>query len=207
MKSLWLNRGIKLLAVGLVLSVAWAAKVGEKAPPFKAKDTYGKVRQLSDYPGKFVVLEWNNPHCPFVQSQYKGKMQRLQQVWGKKGVAWFAVLSTSPTKDSYLKPKAVNEYAKRNGAFLTASLMDPLGVIGRAYGAKTTPHLFIINPQGVLIYNGAVDNAPLQDELSDRNQEGKPYVNYVDEALREAMQGSEVTLKTTPPYGCNVQYK
>jgi hypothetical protein len=206
-KTLNLGIGIWVLAIGLVLSVAWAAKVGEKAPAFKAKDTYGKTRKLSDCSGKFVVLEWSNPHCPFVQSLYKGKMQRLQQVWGKKGVAWFTVLSTSPTRDSYLKPKAVNEYAKRNGAFLEASLMDPTGVIGRAYGAKTTPHLFIINPQGVLIYNGAVDNAPLEDEVSDRTQDGKSYVNYVEEALREAMSGREVTLKTTPPYGCNVQYK
>jgi hypothetical protein len=201
------SMGIRVLAVCLALSVAWAAKVGEKAPAFKAKDTYGKTRKLSDYSGKFIVLEWSNPHCPFVQSQYKGKMQRLQQVWGKKGIAWFTVLSTAPTRDSYVKPKDVNEYVKRNGAFLAASLMDPLGVIGRAYGAKTTPHLFIISPDGVLLYNGAVDNAPLEDETSDRNKEKKPYVNYVEEALREAMSGREITMKTTPPYGCNVQYK
>jgi peroxiredoxin len=199
--------GSWVLAVCLGWSAAWAAKVGEKAPAFKAKDTYGKIHKLSDCKGKFVVLEWHNPHCPFVQSQYKGKMQRLQQTWGKKGVAWFTVLSTSPAKDSYVTPKVANEYAKRNGAFLTASLMDPSGVIGRAYGAKTTPHIFIINPEGMLLYSGAVDNAPLEDEMSDRNQDGKPYVNYLDEALQEAMRGDEVSVKTTPPYGCNVQYK
>ena len=106
-----------------------------------------------------------------------------------------------------MTPKVANEYVKRNGAFLTASLMDPSGAVGRAYGAKTTPHLFVINPKGVLIYNGAVDNAPLEDDMSDKNQDGKPYVNYVDEALREALRGEKVAVKTTPPYGCNVQYK
>lgn len=207
MKRFGLILGVWMLAAWFGLSLAQAAKVGEKAPPFKAKDTYGKSHKLSDCQGKFVVLEWNNPHCPFVQSQYKGKMQKIQQVWKAKGVVWFTVLSTSPTKDSYLKPKEVNEYNKRNGAFLTAALMDPSGAIGRAYGAKTTPHMFVISPQGILLYNGAVDNAPLEDEFSDRNKDGKPYVNYVDQALLEAIQGGEVSIKTTPPYGCNVQYK
>ncbi len=195
-----------MLALGLSATHALAAKVGEKAPDFKGRDSHGKIRRLSDNLGKFVVLEWHNHDCPFTQSQYKGKMQKLQQEWTQKGVVWFQVISSAPGKDGYVTPKKANLDASRNGAAPTAILLDPTGLIGHAYGAKTTPHLFIIDPKGILIYDGAVDNAPLEDEWPGQTKDGKPYLNYVDQALKESMSGREVSVKTTVPYGCSVKY-
>ncbi len=194
------------LSLGL-FALAQAASVGEKAPDFEGKDTKGIIHKLEDLKGKFVVLEWHNHDCPFTQSQYKGKMQRLQQDWTAKGVLWFQVISSAPGKEGYVKAKRAELDNRRDGAAPTATLLDPTGVIGHAYGAKTTPHLFIIDPHGALIYNGAVDNAPLEDGFSKQNQEGKTYVNYVDQALWEAFSGKEVSVKTAVPYGCGVKYK
>lgn len=191
----------------LGVTCAQAATVGEKAPGFTGKDTFGKIKKLSDYNGKFVVLEWHNHDCPFTQSQYKGKMQKLQQEWTQKGVIWLRVISSAPGKDGYVTAKRANLDANRNGTAATATLLDPAGVIGHAYGAKTTPHIFIIDPAGNLIYNGAVDNAPLEDDFSEKNQKGEPYLNYVDHALQEATSGQEVSIKSTAPYGCSVKYK
>ncbi len=191
----------------LSASLAPAAQVGDPAPAFTGKDSYGKIHRLSDSRGKFVVLEWHNHDCPFTQSQYKGKMQRLQQEWTQRGVVWLRVISSAPGKDGYVTAKRANLDAKRNGTAATATLLDPDGVIGRAYGAKTTPHMFIINPKGILIYDGAIDNAPLEDEMADKTRDGKAYVNYLDRALSEAVAGREVSIKTTVPYGCSVKYK
>lgn len=196
-----------MLALGFAATNVQAARVGEKAPEFTGKDSHGKIRKLSEYRGKFVVLEWHNHDCPFTQSQYKGKMQKLQQEWTKKGVIWFQVISSAPGKDGYVTARKANLDVSRNGAVPTATLLDPSGVIGHAYGAKTTPHLFVIDPKGVLIYDGAVDNAPLEDDFSESTKDGKPYLNYADQALREAMSGREVSVKTTVPYGCGVKYK
>ncbi len=198
---------LALITFWLGIISVQAAKVGEKAPSFTGKDTFGKTQKLSDYNGKFVILEWHNHDCPFTQSQYKGKMQKLQQEWTHKGVIWLRVISSAPGKDGYVTARKANLDAVRNGAIATATLLDPSGVIGRAYGAKTTPQMFIINPEGVLIYNGAVDNAPLEDDISEKNQKGEPYLNYVDQALQEATSGQEVSIKSTPPYGCSVKYK
>jgi len=197
---------ISTLALVLTALQANAAKVGDPAPAFTGKDTHGKIQKLSDYKGKFVVLEWHNHDCPFTQSQYKGKMQKLQQEWTAKGVIWLRVISSAPGKDGYVTARKANLDAARNGTAATATLLDPQGVLGHAYGAKTTPHLFIINPQGILIYNGAVDNAPLEDDFSAQNKDGQPYVNYVDQALEEATSGREISVKTTVPYGCAVKY-
>jgi peroxiredoxin len=202
-KTIWIAGFITLGLFGL----AQAAKVGEKSPDFIGRDSNGKIHKLADYKSKFVVLEWHNHDCPFTQSQYKGKMQRLQQIWTGKGVVWFQVISSAPGKEGYVKAKRADLDNRRSGAMPTATLLDPSGVIGHAYGAKTTPHLFIIDPNGLLIYNGAVDNAPLEDNFSNQTQDGKPYVNYVDQALGEAFSGKEVTVKTTLPYGCGVKYK
>lgn len=201
------NIGLRVFPILFVSAVAaMGATVGEKAPEFTGKDTYGKTWKLSTLKGKFVVLEWHNHDCPFTQSQYKGKMQKLQQVWTGRGVAWLRVISSAPGKEGYVTAARANLDAARNGTAATATLLDPKGVIGHAYGAKTTPHLFVISPRGILLYNGAVDNAPLEDEMSDTTQEGHPYVNYVDEALREATSGQRVTVESTVPYGCSVKY-
>lgn len=197
----------RVLALGLCLSGAHAAQVGNPAPLFTGVDSHGKTRQLSDYQGKFVVLEWHNHDCPFTMSQYKGKMQRLQQIWTGRGVIWLRVISSAPGKEGYVTAKRANLDATRNGTAATATLLDPTGTIGHAYGAKTTPHMFVIDPKGILIYDGAVDNEPLEDEMSERTKDGKPYVNYVDQALQAATSGREVSIKTTAPYGCSVKYK
>jgi peroxiredoxin len=196
-----------LTALWFAVTGVWGAAVGQKAPQFTGKDTWGKIHKLSDYKGKFVVLEWHNHDCPFTQSQYQGKMQKLQQVWTKKSVVWLRVISSAPGKDGYVTAKRANLDASRSGTAATATLLDPSGVIGHSYGAKTTPHMFVIGPDGTLLYNGAVDNAPLEDAFSDRNRKGEPYVNYVDQALEEASTGQEVSVKSTAPYGCAVKYK
>ena len=196
-----------LLALALDATPAQSTPVGEKAPGFTGRDTYGKIRKLSDFKGKFIVLEWHNHDCPFTQSQYKGKMQRHQQEWTGKGVVWLRVISSAPGKEGYVTAKRANLDARRNGTAATATLLDPQGTIGRAYEAKTTPHMFVIDPKGTLIYDGAVDNAPLEDEMSDKTADGRPYVNYVDQALREAASGLKVSIPTTVPYGCGVKYR
>ncbi|HJT23138.1 MAG TPA: redoxin domain-containing protein [bacterium] len=198
---------LRVLAFWLCLSTANAARIGDHAPAFTGKDTYAKTHKLSDYQGKFVVLEWHNHDCPFTMSQYKGKMQRLQQIWTGRGVIWLRVISSAPGKEGYVTAKRANLDAARNGTAATATLLDPSGVIGHAYGAKTTPHMFVIDPKGILIYDGAIDNAPLVDEMSDKTEDGKTYVNYVDRALEEATSGRNVSIKTTIPYGCSVKYK
>ncbi len=191
----------------LSTSVIHGAKVGEKAPDFQGKDSHGKTWRLSDAKGKFLVLEWHNHDCPFTQSQYKGKMQKLQQEWTAKGVLWLRVISSAPGKEGYVSSKQANLDAARNGCAATATLLDPKGVIGRAYGAKTTPHLFIIDTKGNLIYNGAVDNAPLDDDFSVLTKEGKPYENYVEQGLFEATGGAKVSIPSTVPYGCGIKYQ
>lgn len=148
------------LAVITSGSAVQAAKVGDPAPDFTATDSFGKLHKLSDMKGKFIVLEWHNQVCPFVVSQYKGKMQKLQEKWTKKGVQWFTVISSAPGMEGYVEASPANDDVKKHNANVTAVFLDPKGVMGRAYGAKTTPHMFVINPKGVLVYNGAIDNAP-----------------------------------------------
>jgi peroxiredoxin len=200
---------IGALLVGFLLMTAQARAltVGAKAPDFTCPDSKGKTVKLSACRGKYVVLEWHNRDCPFVVSQYKGKMEKLQQIWTKKGVIWFSVISSAPGAEGSVTPEKANADVKSHGAFPTATLMDPSGKVGHLFGAKTTPHMFVINPKGVLIYDGAIDNAPREDEMPAKNEDGQPYVNYVDQALTQAMAGQEVTVKTTAPYGCHVKYK
>ena len=192
-----------------LISAAQAAKVGDPAPDFTAIDSYGIRHKISDSKGKFVVLEWHNQQCPFVKSQYKGKMQNLQAQWTAKGVQWFTVISSAPGMEGYVEASAANEDVKNTNAHPTAVFLDPQGVIGRAFDAKTTPHMFIINPRGMLVYNGAIDNAPLTDKVISKTEDGAPFVNYVDRALREMVveKKSKPTIGSTVPYGCHVKYK
>jgi peroxiredoxin len=186
----------------IALTVARAARVGERAPEFTATDTNGQTHKLADYQGKFVVLEWTNRGCPYTQKQYNsGNMQRLQREWTSKGVVWLTVISSAPGKQGYVTAPAENAYVKQVNASPTAVLLDPTGVLGHLYDAKTTPHMFIINPQGVLIYNGAIDDKPTTD-LADVNGAK----NYVSLALEEAMAGKPVSIATSRPYGCSVKY-
>jgi peroxiredoxin len=186
----------------IALSLGWAARVGEPAPDFTATDTNGKVHELSEYQGKFVVLEWTNRGCPYTQKHYNsGNMQRLQREWTSRGVVWLTVISSAPGKQGYVTASEENAYLKQANAAPTAVLLDPAGTLGHLYDAKTTPHIFIINPKGALIYNGAIDDRPTTD-LSDVNGAK----NYVSIALEEATSGKPVSSPTSRPYGCSVKY-
>jgi len=197
---------LRFLAV-LVLSAlfavcAQAVQVGTPAPDFTATDTHGQVHSLSEYKGKFVVLEWHNRECPFTRKHYEsGNMQKLQREWTSRGVIWFTVISSAPGQQGYVTADEENAYVERMKADPTAVLLDPTGKLGHLYGAKTTPHMFVINPEGILIYDGAIDNKPTTD-LDDIPGAR----NYVSEALEEAMAGKSVSVPTTRPYGCSVKY-
>jgi peroxiredoxin len=198
--------GTLLLALGLGTGL-WAAEVGKPAPDFSAVDSKGKVHELKKLKGLFVVLEWHNQDCPFVVSQYsKGKMQKLQEKWTGRGVQWFTVISSAPGKEGYVQASGADQDVKKTKAKVTAVFLDPKGTLGKAYGAKTTPHMFVIDPKGVLIYDGAIDNAPREDGISLKNEDGQPYLNYVDKALTEAKGGKKVSIPSMAPYGCHVKY-
>jgi AhpC/TSA family len=191
------------LAILIGCSVAWAARVGEPGPDFAATDTNGKVHKLSEYRGRFVVLEWTNRGCPYTQKHYNsGNMQRLQREWTGKGVIWFTIISSAPGTQGYVTAPEENAYVKEVNAAPTAVLLDPTGAVGQLYDAKTTPHMFIINSQGTLIYNGAIDDRPTTD-LADVSGAK----NYVSVSLQEATSGKPVTDATTRPYGCSVKYR
>ena len=195
-----------LVLTGLATTVL-AATVGDPAPDFTATDSYGKMHKLADLKGKYVVLEWHNQNCPFVKSQYKGKMQKLQDKWTKKGVMWFTVISSAPGMEGYVEATAANKDVQDKKAHVTAVFLDPKGTLGHAYGAKTTPHMFVIDPKGILVYDGAIDNAPREDGDVAKNENGEAFVNYVDRALTESVvDGKKISIPSTPPYGCGVKY-
>ena len=181
-----LLRSVLILAL---VAAALAVKVGEAAPDFTATDSNGKTQHLADLKGKYVVLEWHNQGCPFTKKHYEsGNMQRLQKEWTAKGVAWFTVISSAPGTQGYVTASEENDYVKKVNASPTAVLLDPDGTVGHLYAAKTTPHMYIIDPKGVLIYNGAIDDHPTPnpgDIPSSRN--------YVTSALQEAMAGKPIS--------------
>ena len=179
-----------------------AVAVGEQAPDFTIVDSHGKEHSLSAYKGNYVVLEWFNPDCPFVKKHYgSGNMQKLQTTYTGKGVIWFSVNSSAPSKQGYYEPEVMNQLMEEKGANSTAVLLDSDGTVGRLYGAATTPHIFIINPEGQLIYQGAIDNIPGVDqaEIAGAN-------NYVEAALEAALSGNPVEITSTKSYGCSVKY-
>lgn len=180
-----------------------APAVGQQAPDFVAVDTSGTQHRLSDFAGKFVVLEWTNPGCPFVRKHYgSGNMPATQKAATAKGVVWLAVNSTERAASEYMKPTAVDAWMKEHAAAPTAVLMDEDGVIGQAYGARTTPHIFIIDPKGVLVYAGGIDSIP-----SAHVDDIQTATNYVNKALAEALGGKPISVAATRPYGCSIKYK
>lgn len=192
--------GFAVLALGA--SMAKAARVGEKAPDFTATDTKGQTHKLSEYAGKYVVLEWTNRECPYTRKHYStGNMQNLQREWTNKGVIWLTVQSSGPGKEGYLTAPEENTYLKQANASPTAVFLDPTGALGHLYDAKTTPDMYVINPQGVLIYQGAIDNRPSADPEDVKNAE-----NFVSLALTQAMAGKSLSTPTSRPYGCSVKY-
>jgi peroxiredoxin len=179
----------------------FAQKVGDAAPNFQAKDSMGHTQSLDQYRGKFVVLEWTNRDCPYTKKQYtSGNMQRLQKEWGAKGVVWLTVLSSAKGQEGYLTAAQENAWMHKIGADPHAAILDPSGALGHKYDAKTTPDMYVINPEGKL-YSGAIDSKPTTD-LSDV----KGAKNYVSDALEDAMAGNPVQPDYTRPYGCSVKY-
>jgi peroxiredoxin len=197
------HRTLLTIAILLALSVPlWAVRVGETAPDFTATDSNGRSHTLSEYRGKFVVLEWHNRDCPYTHKHYaSGNMERLQQKWTARGVEWFTVISSAPGKQGYVTADEENAYVREVHAVPTAVLLDPQGKLGRLYEAKTTPHMFIIDPGGKLIYDGAIDDKATTDTSDIAGAH-----NYVDAALTAAMAGQPVEVSVTRPYGCSVKY-
>lgn len=202
MKPSTLSSMLVALLICAAPALLSAAKVGNAAPDFTGTASNGKTFRLSDYRGKYVVLEWHNNGCPFVRKQYNsGNMQNLQKHWTSAGVVWFTILSSAPGKQGYVTASEENDYLAKMHAAPTAALLDPNGDIGHLYDAKTSPHIFVINPQGVLIYDGAIDDKPTPDLADVPGAK-----NYVSLALEDAMAGKQVEIAATRPYGCSVKY-
>jgi peroxiredoxin len=179
-----------------------AAEVGSAAPTFTLTDTHGQKHSLAEFKGKYVVLEWLNYDCPFVGKHYRSNnMQSLQKKYTGKGVVWLSIVSSKPGSQGYYPPDEMNRLTREKGAAPTAVLMDSDGEVGHAYGARTTPQMVVIDPQQRVIYNGAIDNI-----RSTEVEDIPKATNYVAAALDEAMNGKEVTVKTSQPYGCSVKY-
>ena len=192
--------GLLAAPVARAQDAAW--EIGEPAPEFTLPDTYGEGHALADYRGEWVVLEWLNYECPYVGKHYNsGNMQGLQREYGEKGVVWLAIVSSAPGKQGYHEPDEMNSISNAKNSAAKAVLLDPEGNVGHLYSAQTTPQMIVIDPDGVLLYNGAIDDRPTA-RLSDI--EGA--TNYLVVALDEAMSGQEVSTPTTQPYGCSVKY-
>jgi peroxiredoxin len=179
------------------------ATVGQKAPEFSAKDTTGKTVNLADFKGKTVVLEWVNPGCPYVRKHYgAGNMQSTQKDAADKGVVWLAINSTDTGHQDYLAPAALQKWMTEQKAPSAHTLMDESGKVGQLYAARTTPHMYIINPQGVLVYAGGIDSI-----ASANPADIKSATNYIKQSLGETLSGKPISNAITKPYGCSVKYK
>lgn len=177
------------------------ARVNTAAPNFTGVDSNGKSHNLSDFKGKVVVLEWSNHECPFVRKHYGGNMQKLQKEVTGKGAVWLTVLSSAAGQQGYVSASQANELTKSRNASPTAVILDPDGKIGKLYGARTTPHMFVIGADGNMKYMGAIDSIASANAAD----VGKAN-NYVRDAVNALVAGKQVTTATTQPYGCTVKY-
>jgi hypothetical protein len=196
----------RLLSLALILATltlpALAVAPGTPAPDFKGTDSNGTQHTLSEYRGKFVVLEWANQGCPYDRKHYlSGHIESQQRDWTAKGVVWLSVISSAPGEQGYVTLSEENDYLKTMHAAPTAALLDPTSTIARLYEAKTTPHIFIIDPTGKLIYQGALDDKPTTEQADLKGAR-----NYLNETLTAAMAGKPVPVASTRPYGCSVKY-
>lgn len=188
-----------LVAAGTAFA---AAQVGQPAPEFTLTDSNGQSHNLSDFKGKFVVLEWLNHGCPFVKKHYDGgNMQGLQKEYTGKDVVWLSIVSSAPGKQGHMSPEETNKAKEEKVSAATAILIDEDGTVGKLYDAKVTPELFVINPEGTLIYAGAIDDKKSVDAADVAGAK-----NYVKQALDEALAGNPVSEPTTEAYGCSVKY-
>jgi len=209
------RRSIQTACATLILSLLTAAafapsalaqtdqaEVGEPAPDFTLKDANGETHSLSDFEGQYVVLEWLNFECPFVGKHYgSGNMQQLQDTYTEEGVTWLSIVSSAEGKQGYYPPEEMKAQKQKHNGNMTAILMDTSGEVGKTYGATVTPHMYVINPEGELVYRGGIDDKPTTDEA---DIEGA--TNYVEKALTAAMNGEEVSPKQAKPYGCTIKY-
>ncbi|MCA3238210.1 MAG: redoxin domain-containing protein [Curvibacter sp.] len=185
------------------LAQAVAATVGAPAPDFELRDVNGKTVRLGDYRGHHVVLEWTNPGCPFVIKHYRsGNMQALQKEASDRKVVWLTVNSTEPMHRDYMSPARLGRWTEEQGAVPTATLMDEEGRVGLAYAARVTPHMYIVDPQGTLIYAGGIDSVP-----SAREEDIKTASNHVRAGLAQALAGRPISRPVTRAYGCSIKYR
>jgi len=190
---------LSALATGAALA---AASIGQPAPAFTAVDTSGKVVSLADFKGKHVVLEWVNPGCPYVRKHYNSaNMQATQSAATAKGVVWLSINSTSTDAYDYKAPADMAAWMRQQKAASTATLLDADGKVGRAYGARTTPHMYVIDPAGRLVYAGAIDSKATSNPADIQTA-----TNYVNQAVTESLAGKAVSVATSQPYGCSVKY-
>lgn len=192
------------LTVSLLLACSVEARlqIGQPAPGFTATDAQGNEHQLADYRGRLVVLEWTNHQCPYVRKHYDaGNMQAQQAAATDNGTVWLSVISSAPGKQGHVSPAEAQQLTQARNAEPTAVLLDPQGEIGRRYGARTTPHMFIIDRQGTLVYQGGIDAIPSADpaDIAAATQ-------YIPQALSELRAGKPVSVPVTRPYGCSVKY-
>jgi peroxiredoxin len=195
-----------LFAAGLAFAgpAAFAAvAAGAAAPDFTLTDIQGKSHKLSAYKGKYVVLEWFNSECPFVQKHYEsGNMQSLQKKYGDKGVVWLTINSTSTQSSNYRNPAQSQDIVKDWKMVPAALMLDTEGKVGQAYGARTTPQMWVIEPSGKVVFAGGIDDKP-----TFRTADVKGAQNFVAAALDESMAGKAVTTPAATPYGCSVKYE
>ncbi|HYY29088.1 MAG TPA: thioredoxin family protein [Chthoniobacterales bacterium] len=198
-KKLLLTCGLIALSTGLGFA---EIEIGKPAPNFTLPDTNGKAHSLADLKGKYVVLEWYQPDCPFVRKHYRsGNMQALQKEYTAKGVVWLSIDSSAPGEQGNYPADKLNKFAARDGAARTALLLDPAGNVGKLYGAQTTPDMYIVDPSGNVVYKGAIDNKRSTDL-----EDVKTATNYVKSALDALLSGKPVSTNSTRPYGCSVKY-
>ena len=201
MPTLWIRCAAPLI-LWLVAAASVAATPGQPAPEFTLNDASGKPVRLADQRGKHVVLEWTNPECPFVQKHYDSRnMQGLQKEYAGKDVVWLSVNSTNRKHSEFKSGAEMAQWMRAQGAAQTAVLIDDSSAAGRAYAARTTPHMFVIDPAGKVVYAGAID-----DKRSANPADAKTANNYVRAALTESLAGKPVTVPSTRPYGCSVKY-
>ena len=205
-RTLLAGAGVAAISGGAAIFMAARAEAvvatGAPAPEFLAPDAHGDVRTLADFAGRTVVLEWTNDGCPFVRKHYdSGNMQTLQQEATTAGVVWLQVISSAPGRQGYLDGPGALARVETDNAHPTATLLDPTGVMGHAYGARNTPHMFVIGADGRVLYQGAIDDRP-----SARRASLEGAHNYVRAALADVAAGRPVQVAETTPYGCSVKY-
>jgi peroxiredoxin len=195
-------RALVFAAVTLAGGVVTAAVPGSPAPDLSVNDASGRTVKLADFRGRHVVLEWTNPDCPFVRKHYDSRnMQALQKEFGAKDVVWLSINSTRRGHDEFKSGDEMTRWMREQGGAPAAMLIDETSTAGRAYAARTTPHMFVIDPAGRLVYAGAID-----DKRSANPADTKTARNYVRAALTESLAGKPVTEAATTPYGCSVKY-